>query len=413
MGAKRDSVWRETGILKKFPATGLKVRWRMEVSLGYSGPAVADGRVFVTDFVRKSGRITNNPGTRDKLVGLERVLCFDAETGKELWKHEDARKYALSYPSGPRCTPTVDGDRVYTLGAEGHLLCLDAKKGTVIWRKSLMKEYSAKTPIWGHAAHPLVDGKLLYCLVGGKGSVAVAFDKNTGREVWKALSAVEPGYCPPMMIEHAERKQLLIWHTESLNSLNPKTGKVYWTFPLKPSFEMSITAPRLSGDNLFVSGMGRVGVLLKLNAEKPAAEVVWRGTPQTAVYGANSTAIIDNGMIYGCDCHQGALMGVRLKDGKRLWSTFRPTTGGKRRVGQATVFLVKHANGYFLFSETGDLILAKLSAKGYEEISRFHLLDPMNSAFGRKVVWSHPAFANRCVFARNDKELVCVSLAAE
>lgn len=413
MGPKRDSIWRETGIVKRFPKAGLKVKWRMPVSLGYSGPAVADGRVFVTDYVMKSGRITNNPGSRDKLEGTERVLCFDAKNGKRLWKHEYDRQYKLSYPGGPRCTPTVDGGKVYTLGAEGDLVCLNAKTGDVVWNKSLTKEYGAKTPIWGFAAHPLVDGDLLFCVVGGNGSVAVAFNKNTGKEVWKALSASNQAYCPPTMIRHADRKQLLIWHADSLNSLNPRTGKVYWTMPLKPSFTMAITAPRLSGDYLFASGMGHKGALFKLDAEKPAAKVVWEGTTKTAVYGSNSTPIIDNGIIYGNDCHQGSLMGVRLKDGKRLWSTMQPTTGGKRRAGQATVFIVKHEERYFLFSETGDLILAKLSAKGYNEISRFHLLDPTNTGSRRKVVWTHPAFANRCVFARNDKELVCASLAAE
>lgn len=414
MGPNRDSIWRETGIVKQFPKSGLKVKWRAPVELGYSGPAVADGRVFVTDYVRKSGRITNSPGRRDTLEGSERVLCFDAKTGKPLWKHEYAQQYKLSYPGGPRCTPTVDGDRVYTVGAEGELRCLKVKNGDVVWKKSFKNDYGAKTPIWGFSSHPLVDGGLLYCIVGGEGSVAVAFNKHTGKEVWKALSASDQAYCPPTMIEHADRKQLLIWHADSLNSLNPKTGKVYWTIPLKPSFTMSIAAPRLEGDYLFASGMGHVGALMKLDDEKPAAKIVWKGTTKTAVYSSNSTPLIDDGIIYGNDCHQGSLMGVRLKDGKRLWSTFAPTTG-KRRAGHATVYIVKQADAdrYFLFSETGDLVIAKLSPKGYEEISRFHLLEPTNSAFGRKVVWTHPAFANRCVYARNDKEIVCVSLAAE
>ena len=412
MGPLRDSVWRETGIVRRFPKNGLKAKWLVPVSLGYSGPAVADGQVFVADYVKKSGRVTNNPGGRDKLEGAERVLCFDAKTGKQLWKHEYARQYKLSYPRGPRCTPTVDGDKVYTLGAEGDLLCLNVADGRVVWEKSLTKEYKTKSPIWGFAAHPLVDGDLLFCVGGGKGSVAVAFNKRTGEEVWKALSASATGYCPPTMIHHAERKQLLIWHADSLNSLNPKTGELYWTVPLKPSYAMSIAAPRLAGDFLFASGMGHVGALLKLDEEKPAAKIVWKGTTKTAVYGSNSTPIIDNGTIYGNDCHLGSLMGVNLNDGKRLWSTMKPTTGGKRRAGHATVFIVKHEDRYFLFSETGDLILAKLSPQGYDEISRLRILEPTNEAFGRKVVWSHPAFANRCVYARNDKELVCLDLSA-
>ena len=411
LGPNRDSVWKETGIVERFPAEGLKVRWRAPVALGYAGPAVAGGKVYVTDYVGRSGKSTNTPGGRDKLEGSERVLCLSVESGRVLWKHEYERAYSISYPGGPRCTPCLDADRLYTLGAEGDLFCLNATDGRVVWSKELTKEYKTATPIWGFAAHPLVDGDRLYCVVGGQGSVAVAFDKQTGRELWRSLSSSEPGYCPPTLIEHGGVKQLLIWHPEALNSLDPQTGKVYWSVPLKPAFAMSITAPRKLGDLLFASGIGNAGALLKLDRNKPAAEVVWRGKAKTAVYSANSTPFLEGDMIYGNDCQSGALMGVRLEDGKRLWQTFQATTG-TRRAGHGTAFLVKHADRYFLFSETGDLILAKLSPAGYREISRFHVLEPTNSAFGRDVVWSHPAFAERCVFARNDKELVCVDLAA-
>src|SRR6516165_3187137 len=123
LGPQRASIWSEKGIIDSFPKNGLKAKWRQPVGFGYAGPAVAKGRVFVADFVKQEGKITNNPGKRDVLVGMERVLCFDAKTGDLLWKHEDKRTYSLSFPAGPRCTPTVDGNRVYALGAEGNLLC--------------------------------------------------------------------------------------------------------------------------------------------------------------------------------------------------------------------------------------------------------------------------------------------------
>ena len=105
----------------------------------------------------------------------------------------------------------VANGKVYALGAEGNLWCLNAQTGEVIWSVDYVKDYGAETPMWGFAAHPLVDGDLLYCVVGGEGSVAVAFNKNTGKEVWRALSAREPGYCPPSIIEHAGARQLLIF----------------------------------------------------------------------------------------------------------------------------------------------------------------------------------------------------------
>ena len=155
----------------------------MPVHLGYTGPVVVDGKVYLMDYVKRSGRVTNNPDGRDKLEGTERVLCLDADSGKPIWEHAYDQEYYLSYPSGPRSTPTVDAGKVYALGAEGTLTCLAADDGDVIWKKELKKEYDTESPIWGYAAHPLVTDDLLYCLVGGKGSVAVAFDKHTGKEV--------------------------------------------------------------------------------------------------------------------------------------------------------------------------------------------------------------------------------------
>jgi outer membrane protein assembly factor BamB len=413
MGPARDGVWSESGIVDKFPAGGPPVRWRVPVAGGYSGPAVAGGRVYVTDYVRTSGEVMNNPGARGTLAGRERVLCFSAQDGKLLWKHEYDCPYEISYPAGPRTTPAVDGDRVYTLGAEGHLLCLDADSGQLRWAKELKKEYQIQSPMWGFCGHPLVDGNKLICLVGGAGSVAVAFDKTTGRELWRALSAQEPGYCPPKIIEAGGARQLLIWHPQALNALDPETGKVYWSEPLEPQYGMSVTMPQRSGEYLYASGIGKCAALFRLLPDRPAVEEVWTAKPDMAVFCSNGTPLIAGGTIFGNDCEVGNLRAVDLQTGKRLWETFQPTTGGERRASHGTAFLTRNGERYFLFSETGELILARLTAEKYEEISRAKLLEPTNEAFGRPVVWSHPAYAERCCFVRNDKELVCVSLAGE
>jgi outer membrane protein assembly factor BamB len=410
-GPDRDGVWKETGILSRFPAAGLTVKWRVPVALGYAGPAVAQGRVYVMDYLRQSGEISNTPAKRDLLMGRERVLCFAADSGRLLWKHEYERPYQLSYPGGPRCTPSVADGHVYTLGAEGNLVCLDSRNGEVVWAKDLKQAYGAKTPQWGFAAHPLVLGKRLYCLVGGEGSVAVAFNKETGEEIWRALSASDQGYCPPTMIEHGGVEQLIVWHPESVNSLNPANGECYWSLPIKPDFGMSIAAPQKLGSHLFVCGYRNTAALVKLQDDETAAEIVWRGTPKTALYCSTSTPFLEAGTIYGNDGTSGELVAARLKDGERLWQTAKPTTGGEG-VGTATVFLVKHQDRFFLFTETGDLVLAKLTPQRYEELGRFHVLEPTSLTENRLVVWSHPAFAERCLFARNDKELVCVSLSA-
>ena len=423
LGPRRDSIWREPGLATAIPAAGLPVKWRVPVAGGYSGPAVADGRVYVMDYVAREGELVNGPNDRTLRAGTERLLCLDAATGRLLWKHEYDCPYSISYASGPRCTPTVADGRVYALGAEGNLACLDAATGRLLWSKDFKTDYAAPTPIWGFCGHPLVEGDLLVCLVGGPGSVAVAFDRVTGAERWKALTASESGYCPPTMIESAGVRQLVIWDADNLNALDPATGRVLWSQPLKPMYGMSIMAPQVAdtprGRVLFASGIGRVAALYALAADAPAARLLWRGEPKSAVFCANATPFIAGDTLYGCDCDTGMLTAVALEDGRRLWETLAPTTGGERRSKHGTAFLVRQAEGVagdpagttrtWIFSETGDLILARLSPEKYEELGRTRLLDPTNECFGREVVWSHPAFANGCILVRNDRELVCVS----
>ncbi|QEL18673.1 PQQ-binding-like beta-propeller repeat protein [Limnoglobus roseus] len=422
MGPNRDGVWAETGVVEQLPAGGPKELWRVPIAAGYAGPAVADGKVYVTDRVLATG--AKNPDdpfdAKAKIGSTERVQCLDAKTGRQVWKHEYDCPYQISYPSGPRCTPTVHAGKVYSLGAMGDLYCLDAGTGQVVWSKNFPKDYAAKPPMWGFSGHPLVYKNLLICLVGGEGSVAVAFDKETGKEVWKALSAKEPGYGPPTLIEAGGKPQVLIWHAESINGLNPETGEKYWSVPLAPSYGMSIMAPRKAGDLLYVGGNGASAVL-KLDAEKPGATVVWQGAmadkPPKAkgLYPINMTPFVDGGTIYGVD-QPGMFRAVELGTGKRLWFTHKPVIGKEqdedfKGSGSGTAFVVKNGDRYFLFAETGELIIAKLSREGYEELSRAKLLDPSGGAFGRKVVWTHPAFADKCVFVRNDKEIACFSLA--
>jgi outer membrane protein assembly factor BamB len=429
LGPKRDGVWREQGILQKFPAGGPKVRWRAPVGEGYSGPAVAGGRVYITDHVLAPGaRRPGNAFGRSAVRGKERVLCLDEATGKELWKHEYPCTYEISYPAGPRCTPVVAGGKVYTLGAMGDLLCLDAGSGKILWSKNFPRDFNVDVPLWGFAAHPLLDGQRLICLVGGEGSVAVAFDKDTGKELWRALSAQEPGYAPPMIYEVRGKRQLIIWHPESVNGLDPETGRVYWSQRFGRQkirggrtmvrAGLTIPTPRLDGDLLFVTAFYDGPLMLQLHGtDRPA--VLWKGegrgeTPErtTGLHSIMPTPFVKGGHIYGV-CSYGELRCLEEKTGKRVWETHQATTGKSVRWGNA--FLVEQGDRFVLFNERGDLILARLTPKGYEEISRANILEPTNRMAappGRRVIWSHPAFANRSVYARNDRELICVSLAA-
>ncbi len=410
MGNDRDGVWKETGIVSEFPAEGPKVMWKAEVGLGYAGPAVAGGFVYVADYLVKEGDTTPNPNVRNTLKGEERLQCLDATTGTQVWEYRYDCEYKISYPNGPRATPTVDGDLVYMLGAEGHLACLDSKTGTVVWGFEIKDRYKTESPIWGYASHPLVYQDLLITLAGGPGSIAIAVNKKTGEDVWKGLSASEIGYSPATLINAGGVDQLLIWDADKLNSLNPLTGDVYWSFALKPSYGMSIMPPLKAGDYLFASGIGTVGALYELSSTSPSAQVVWEGTNQTGLYSVNSAPVFEEGVVYGTDCKPGIFRAFDLKTGERLWQATEPVSKDGRPANSGTCFVIKNGAHFFLFSETGDLIIADLKPDGYHELSRAKILEPTSSAFNRDVVWSYPAFANKCCFARNDKEIVCVSL---
>lgn len=417
LGPRRDAVWRESGIVEKFPPGGPPMRWRREIGGGYAGPAVANGRVYVTDRQLATG--ANNPAdpfARGVIAGTERVLCLDEADGKVLWQHEYDCAYTLAYPAGPRATPVVSGGKVYTLGAEGNLLCLDTQTGKVLWSRDFKKDFEVNTPLWGFAGHPLLDGDRLICLIGGEGSVAVAFDKDTGQERWRALSAKEPGYAPPMIYEAGGKRQLIIFHPESVNALDPESGAVYWSVPFPARSGLSVASPRKLDDHLFVTAFYNGSLMLRLDPARPAAATVWRTEKASEKDTTHLNAIIptpflEAGHIYGV-CSYGQLRCLKAETGERLWETFQATTGGPP-VRWANAFLVKHGARFFLFNEKGDLIIARLSPQGYEEISRAHLLEPTGTAAGRSVLWSHPAFANRSIYARNDREILCASLAEE
>ncbi len=408
MGPQRDAVWRETGILERFPEQGAQIAWRQKVALGYAGPAVAQDRVFVMDYVT-DGEFTPSAGQRNHLDGIERLLCFDADDGHLLWKKSEECHYHLSFPYGPRSTPTVDGAHVYTLGAEGNLTCRKVTDGSRVWQLNLPEKYHAKTPPWGYSCHPLVDGDRLICMAGGENSVVVALDKTTGREIWRALSAKEPGYSAPAIIHAGGTRQLLIWHAEALSSLDPATGKVYWSQPSQPDWGMAVTTPRYDAPYLFAGAIIFKSMLLELGADRPTSDIVWRSSKNVGISPVLATPFLEDGFLYGVD-RRGELRCVELKTGEQRWTTYDATTTG-RPVDNASAFLVKQGGRFFILNDSGQLVIAKMDPNGFKELSRAQVIEPTATAYGRKVLWSHPAFAHRSMYVRNDEEIICVSLA--
>jgi outer membrane protein assembly factor BamB len=403
-GPQRDLVWREEGIVEKLPDvdpdTGMLPRmWTAPIGSGYAGPAVADGRVFICDRVAKEN--------------LERVLCFDANSGDELWKHEYKAPYAISYPLGPRTTPTIDADRVYTLGAVGHLFCFNATTGKILWRKHLPTDFGTVLPSWGMAGAPLIDGDQLIVLAGGKpGALVISLDKHTGSERWRALKGPEPGYCPPVIFEIAGRPQLVIWHPQAVVGLDPQRGKELWRVPFAVESGLTISTPRLVGNRLFVTSFYNGPLMIDLGENDTSPRVLWRSAPgntelkNDSLHAIMCTPIVTEKHIFGVGSY-GELRCLDAQNGNMLWETHDAT--GPARWWNA--FLVPHRNRVILCNEQGEIIFASLSGDGYQELGRAKLIEPTQPIQRRMTVWSHPAFAMQSVFARNDGELIRVNLA--
>jgi outer membrane protein assembly factor BamB len=398
-GPRRDLVWRESGIVESFASSELPRMWTTPIGEGYAGPALAGGRVFVMDFVRGEAN-----------SGKERVLCLDADTGEILWKHEYDVNYTIGYAYGPRTTPSIDEDKVYAIGAMGHLWCLDGASGGAIWQKNFVEDYGTKLPTWGMAGSPLVDGENLICLVGGKDALVVCFDKATGREKWRALDDPEVGYAPPVIFDIGGRRQLIVWHPHAVSAVDPATGEPLWSVPYAVRSGMTIVTPRQVENRLLVSSFYNGARMIEVGDGGTSASIVWRGRSASEIdtdglHAIMCTPWIDDGHIYGV-CSYGQFRCLNAATGERVWETLEPT--GKDRWFNA--FLIPHEDRYFIANEQGELIITRLSPEGYQEISRAKLLDPTRPVQRRQTVWSHPAFAMRSVFARNDKEIIRVDL---
>ena len=348
----------------------------------------------------------------------------------------------MAYGSGPRATPTVAGGKVITLGAMGDMLCLDAASGRVIWQKNFVRDYDAEVPSYGYAGAPLVDGERVIAVVGGEDHAVVAFDLATGRELWKSGSTSEPGYLRPIIRTIAGRRQLIVWHGDGLVGMVPESGKILWKVPHQTMAGMSIATPAVDGDRLAVSSQFEGAMLLEFpkvagSLRVPSApstpgdsdpKIVWKKTAAASVpekpfkkAGLNttmSTVLLTGGHVYGVSCY-GEACCLDAANGSRVWTTLQPTSGGSEPHDRwCTAFFVPHrvpgSDKTFIFNEKGDLIIARLRPSGYEELSRTHLLDPDMSSSGgggRKVIWSHPAYADRSIFVRNNHEIIRVSLA--
>jgi outer membrane protein assembly factor BamB len=394
-GPNRDGVWSETGILETFPPDGLKIEWSVPVGIGFSSPVVAGGRVYVTD------------SELAKPKARERVHAFDAVTGKPLWSYAYDVDYPEAafdekYPRGPISTPIVADGRIYTWGPAGILFCLDALKGEVVWQKDIQKEFP--NSYLDTAGSPLIEGNFLILPAGAKPDACViAFDKNTGQEMWKALDE-EASASSPIIVSSGGKRQLIIWTPQAVTALDPATGNTYWRERLSTTQDATVSTPVYHDGHLLVGGL-----MLKLDPDKPAATVIWPKSRATArrVLSDTSTALFRDGYIYSARS-AGEFVCLEASTGNQLWETDKVTD----LKSGASIHLTANGDSALLFNDRADLIRARLTPQGYQEISRARVLEPP-ATWNRNCAWAVPAYSNRHIYARTSKELVCASLAAE
>lgn len=402
-GVNRDGVLRSTPELdSQLPFGEIPHRWSVPIGPGYSGPTIAANRVYVTD--RQSD---NDRDSR------ERVLCFDAATGKNVWTHEYEAAYTIQYTAGPRASVTIDSGRAISVGAMGHLHCFDAASGALHWKHDLEQEYDADLPIWGIAGAPLVhDGLVIQIASGSSDACVIAFDLATGKERWHALSE-RAGYSAPIIIRQGDQDVVVCWTGASITGLDPKTGNVFWRVAM-PSRNMPIGVPTpiTDGKHLFVSSFYDGSMMIELDQTEPKATKLWHrvGIDEKntdALHCMIGTPLFKGDHIYGVDSY-GELRCLRKSNGDRVWED--QTAVPRNRWG--TIHMIQHGNNEILFNDQGELIFATLSPKGYTEHSRTKLLAPTRKQLPRRggVTWAHPAIADGYIYARSDDQLVSASL---
>ena len=373
-GPNHNGISDEKDWSTQWPDKGPKVLWRANVGLGFSSFAVAGGRTYTM----------GNLGEQDS------VYCFDAASGKPLWRHSYACPLGADfYQGGTSGTPTVDGKTVYTLSRKGHLHALDAEKGTVLWARNIINELAInEANNWGYAGSPLLDGNLLLLNAGGAGA---AFDKATGKVVWK--SSGKAGYSTPLPFGSGPRRGVMLFAGRSLVAVEPETGRTLWMFPWSTQYEVNAADPVIIGDRIVISsGYGTGAVGLQLQAGRVTQ--VWRNKNLFAHF-ASGLAI--DGYLYAIHGHPGMVPGdlrcLDPKTGAIKW-TERPVGLGGLTAADGKLIIL---------SERGELIIADASPDSFKPIARTQVLGG--------TCWAAPVLANGRIYCRNGAgNVACVDV---
>ena len=380
-GPDLNGISAETGWLAKWPDDGPKRLWKAKVGTGFSSVSVANGKVYTL----------GNSG-RGKGEEKDTVFCFDAATGKAIWSHAyDAKLDPKYYAGGPSGTPTVDGNRVYTLSKRGQLICFGAADGHVVWQKNVATETKAKRPTWGFAGSPLVIGDTLLVNVGAHGT---ALDKKSGKILW-STGRDSASYSSIVPYVRDGRQELVMFAQNELVAVDPKTGSTLWSYPWETKHDTNAADPILIGDKVFISsGYDRGCALLQVDGNK--VRKLWENKNMRNHF--NPCVLID-GHVYGFDGNTGraTLKCIKLANGKVQWE--EDSFGGFGAIQAIGKKLL-------IISNQGELIVAGANAGEFTEISRAQVTGPK--------CWTTPVLANGRIYCRNSRgDLTCLDVSGK
>jgi outer membrane protein assembly factor BamB len=384
-GPNHDNVSTETGLLKSWPPGGPKLLWTSsEAGLGYSGPAIVGDRLY----------------TLGSDQSQDFVMAFDVASGKRLWSKAIGSFVANNWGGGPRSTPTVDGEHVYALSANGTLACFKAADGEKVWSVSLTGMGGGK-PNWNYSESPLVDGDQVVCTPGGKKGTLAAFNKTNGEVLWRSTELTDPaGYSSIVPTTVGGIHQYVQLTMKGVAGVAAKDGRLLWYYPNKKYRTAVIPSPIVHDDYVYaVAGYGAGAVLLKLTAEGDS-------TKAEQLYDENAMRLMDNkhesvvrvgDYVYGWS-DKGGWTCQELKTGKKMWQS--------SKLGRGSITC---ADGHlYCYSEDkGTAVLVPASPSGWEEKGRFTIPQHSDQRSRSGGVWTHPLVANGKLYLRDQELLFC------